>query len=192
MAFAFAVGCARGIPVRGDSTATVPPARLELRGNVIQFGGASLRFGDRLETWTQVLGPPSRSEGTHYSWFGNSVRVGVNQTVDGRAYVAVLDVRLGQAGDAALPGGFVLQGVHLSHGAPSFPSVMDRLAKTETPLRGLGHDKLFEAAIMKATRPDGFVVSVRATLDCLPHLTPGSTGTCEQVIDALEIRADWQ
>jgi len=188
-AIAFALGCARGIPVRDDRAAPVPTARLELQGNVIRFGDATLRFRDRLETWTQVLGLPSRSKGTHHFWFGNSLEVVASQTVDGRAYV---DALVGRLGDDALPGGLVLQGVHLFHGAPSFPSVMRALAATETPLAGLGHDKLFEAASMKATRPDGFVVSVRATLDCLPHLAPGSTGTCEQVIDELEIRADWQ
>jgi hypothetical protein len=165
------------------------PARLALQGNVIRFGDATLRFRDRFESWTRVLGPPSRTLGPRHLWFGDTVEVVTSQTVDGRAYVEALLVRLGTEGP---PGGFVLQGIPLARGQPRLASIMKALARSPTPLWGMGQGPLFEAATMKATEPDGFVTTVRATLDCLPHLSPGSTGSCEQAIDGLEIRADWQ
>lgn len=185
-----AIGCAPArvtvpfpVPVP-DAGAGLP--RFELKGNVMAWNGEPLRFGDRLETWTRALGPPSSVTEARARWFGDSVELWSRTTVDHRAYAARLLVRLGAEG---FPGVFVLQGVPLFRGAPPLAAVQRALLATDTPLEGLGA-RGPETARMRARGPDGFEVTVAAELGC-PHPPPERRGQCEQAtIDRLEIGAD--
>ena len=160
--------------------------RLELKGNVIRYGDKGLRLEDRIEKWTQVLGPPSKTRAEHYGWFGNTVEVSVFQAVDGREYVGLVTVKLGENGYSD---GFVLQGVVLNKGGPPLLDVMDALSGTETELWGLGA-RGWHTAYMKVASPDGFVVSAYGDLMCVPP-PPPSKGKCTKVIDKLSIEAEW-
>jgi hypothetical protein len=188
VAFALALGCA--CSTRDSLFTPAPPGvtRLELKGNVIRYGDKTLRLEDRIEKWVEVLGPPSKTRAEHYGWFGNTVEVSVLQTVDGREYVGLLTVNLGENGYAD---GFVLQGIVLNQGGPPLQEVIDALSGTETELSGRWVRGRYEGAKMRVTSPDGFRVSANADLMCVPPPPPRSKGKCVKVIDKLSIEADW-
>jgi len=185
--FALALGCS--CSARDALFTSAPPGvtRLELKGNVIRYGDKTLRLEDRIEEWVAVLGPPSKIEGQRHFWFGGSVEVWVRRTDDGRGYANPLTVDLGENGYAD---GFVLQGVVLNRGGPPLREVMDALSGTETELSGRWVRGRYEAAEMRVTGPDGFVVGAYGDLMCVPPPPPGN-GKCVKVIDKLSIEAAW-
>jgi hypothetical protein len=184
-ALAFGYACS----ARETLFTPAPPGvtRLELKGNVIRYGDKILRFGDRIEKWVEVLGLPSKIENQNHFWFGGSVEAGVWRTDDGRGYVSSLFVNLGENGYAD---GFVLQGVVLNKGGPPLLDVMDALSGSETELWGRWVRGRYEAAEMRVTSPDGFVVGAYGDLMCVPP-PPPSKGKCTKVIDKLSIEAEW-
>lgn len=162
--------------------------RIEMKGNLLLVNGQPLRFEDRLETWTRALGPPSTSDDSRHRWYGTGVEIWAPRTADGRAYVKTLIVRMG---DHGFPGVFVLQGVSILRGGPSFKEVQAALQGTDVPILGLGQDRLPESGKMTVRGPDGFDVTVAARLACPNPPPPGSNEDCEQIIDELEIGSSW-
>jgi hypothetical protein len=195
MALAIASACARrpATPAMPDATTRLP--RFELKGNLLSFNGQALRFGDPLDSWLRVLGPPSESQ-TGRNWndpirhwyFGKSIEIEAYGTIDGRKYVGNLAVDLG---DKPFPGVFVLQDVPLHHASPPLAVVDETLRRSKHPMVLYGWRRLKEQGSMLDLEPDGFQVSVLALFDCFPRLTPRSTEPCVQVIDTLEIGSTW-
>jgi hypothetical protein len=186
-------------PPKGALATGADPAggpRLELKGNLIWYNGARLRFGDRLETWTAALGRATRQSpgGCAWSWDQLGLDVRGRCSPDGRTYVSGVTVHFGklhQPSHGVFPGVFVLQNVTFS-GAPALTVVQKSLA-VDTPLVGRGRGICPESAAMtELSGPDGFGVRVYAVLDMPddPRLPSGKS--CDgQVIDALEIDGSW-
>jgi hypothetical protein len=175
--------------------------RLELRGNLLYFNGQRMRFYDPLETWTRLLGPPTRRFYDIVEWKHLGIRCSGSAHPDGSMYVAGATVRTAEdrSPDAfsnridergtPFPGVFVFQGVPLFRGGPPLKEVQAALLRTETPLTGLGgHGTLSAEAKMKVHGPDGFELSLSTTLDCPP---PPSGQNCAQIIEELEMSASW-
>jgi hypothetical protein len=183
------VGCSKPSTATSSASFSEPAGvpRLEMRGNVLFFEGRPMRLNDRLETWTNALGPPTTSPSDggsgRFRWDALGIWTAGPTTPDGRTYVSSATVRMGEGG---FPGVFVLQGVPLLRNRPPLKDVQSALAASETPLVGLGRGRLPESAKMHVHEPDGFEVTVAAKLDCTP---PGAD--CVQSIEELEIDAAW-
>jgi hypothetical protein len=188
LAFILALGCRRAAEPGGrSSTGAAPPVGLALTGNVMSFDGKLLRFRDRIETWTAVLGPPTYPAGSRDYWPGLQVFLS-DRGPDGRQYVGGLKVRFGEGG---FPGPFALQRIPIREGLPTLESIQRALANTATPLVGRGGGAKPFDAIMDAHEPDGFVVHLLAHLDCPPPPPPRPRASCAQTIDELEIWSSW-
>jgi hypothetical protein len=106
-------------------------------GNVLRYNGRLLRMLDRLETWEEVLGPPSRVRREDWviapDWDELGLFVAAKPTPDGRAYVHRAGLELvapdkkdldaptatGSLPDiprGAFPGTVILEGVRLNKG----------------------------------------------------------------------------
>jgi len=104
---ALLVACEPG-PRRTEPAAPGADAGHELvvDGNVFRFDGHELRMLDRMESWTGVLGPPSRTRKEWWAlahvWDELGIAVFAKPTPDDRAYVNAVTVELLPANDPSL------------------------------------------------------------------------------------------
>ncbi len=172
--------CPHRSPQHVAAKAASPDPRpvFEMTGPSFVYDGHPLRFGDPIDTWVAVLGPPTRKsqDDRFLHWDRLGIEVGTPSGNDRHPVVDLL-VRVGQI----FPGTFRLQGVPIGHGRP-FKTVQAELPPSFL-FSTRGHHSLPEDAIMNVSAPNG-ALTVHALFDCVSP-TPGTP--CTQFIDELEV-----